>query len=380
MLVNACVGVHLIGQFLARVRTWVSSDSQIKKIIVRLIWSLGLYSHALRVYMYLTRKANAFNPGANSVHLLNQYILPQQTWNDRFSTLNRFSENSQKLATSFALPSGKPLISVIVSLYRSDKFLNQFIQNMTGQTAFDHAEFHVVSVQPSEYERSLLEEWGNRFSNVTLDFRDSRVPIYVAWNDAIKGTSAPLITNANADDLRSPDSLALQIQISSQHPGVDVFYQDVFVSLEPKFTWSVIEAVNARTNFPAVSLGVLMAGQNYPHNAPAWRRSLHDQVGYFDEQYLSAADAEFWLRCALEDKLFMKMKEVHVAYYLNPEGISTSTDSTGASEFRSILDKYEVLRAKKVQSHKENYPLASKANTLSIVEVVKNIRNRAGGN
>jgi hypothetical protein len=247
---------------------------------------------------------------------------------------------------------------------------------MTSQSAFNESEFCVVAVSPTEFERKRLTSWSDLFTNVHVVFHDRRVPIYEAWNEAIKMTSAPLITNANVDDLRSPESLAIQIAVSEQHPGVDVFYQDVYLSLSPEYDWPTVVAINARTRFPTISFGTLLKGQNYPHNAPAWRRELHVQLGYFEEKYSSAADAEFWLRCASADKLFMKLNEMHVAYYLNPEGISTAPDSKGALEFHNILKEYQEVQKAKLNKIKSGAPSSALDSTEQLIHQIKQIKSR----
>ena len=64
---------------------------------------------------------------------------------------------------------------------------------------------------------------------------------------------------------------------------------------------------------------------NLPHNHPVWRRTLHDKFGLFDEQYGSAGDWEFWLRCVKGGAQFKLIPEDLGLYYFNPSGISTST-------------------------------------------------------
>lgn len=70
------------------------------------------------------------------------------------------------------------------------------------------------------------------------------------------------------------------------------------------------------------------------------RKSLHDELGYFDTEFKSAGDYEFWMRCMDANKIFYKINEPHVAYFQNPEGISTCADTRGVQEARKILQQY----------------------------------------
>lgn len=369
-------GGRLINTLFSRLLSWARSDSHIKRVLVRSLEVLGLYRTAINFYFYLSAKLSGKHPQSSAVHLLNQYLISRETWFDRFETIKRFKSLEHAGASPSAASSKEPKIAVIVSLYRSGQFLDQFISNMSSQSAFNESEFCVIAVSPTDFERQRLTSWSNLFSNVRVVFHDLRVPIYEAWNEAIKMTSAPLITNANVDDLRSLESLAIQIAAAEQHPGVDVFYQDVYLSLSPEYNWPTVVAINARTRFPTISFGTLLKGQNYPHNAPAWRRELHSQLGYFEEKYSSAADAEFWLRCASADKLFLKLNEMHVAYYLNPEGISTAPDSKGALEFHSILKEYHEVQKAKLQKIKSVAPATALDSTDDLIDLIKRIKSQ----
>jgi hypothetical protein len=59
---------------------------------------------------------------------------------------------------------------------------------------------------------------------------------------------------------------------------------------------------------------------NSPHNAPMWRKSLHDKIGLFNTRYKSAGDYELWLRAMLDGSKFLKIEEALAAYYNNPFG------------------------------------------------------------
>jgi hypothetical protein len=63
-----------------------------------------------------------------------------------------------------------------------------------------------------------------------------------------------------------------------------------------------------------------------------WRKSVHEDVGYFNENLRSASDWEFWMRCVIAGKKFFKINDPHVVYYVNPDGISTSVAGPGIEE------------------------------------------------
>ena len=120
---------------------------------------------------------------------------------------------------------------------------------------------------------------------------------------------------------------------------MDVTYQDFFYSLDPRLSFDEVAAVGFKSELPVVTPHNLLAF-NSPHNAPMWRRKLHDEVGLFDASFKSAGDWEFWLRCISQGKSFFKLNAPHVVYFQNPEGVSTRPDTRGVEEARRIVKRY----------------------------------------
>ena len=82
---------------------------------------------------------------------------------------------------------------------------------------------------------------------------------------------------------------------------------------------------------------------NLPHNNPMWKKSLHEKHGYFDSNYRSAGDWEFFLRCTFGGENFKKINEVLGLYYFNPKGVSTNVENTSwkQQEEKEIFLKYK---------------------------------------
>jgi hypothetical protein len=235
-----------------------------------------------------------------------------------------------------------PLISVVASIFRPGEFLVPYLENMIQQTVFDRAEILCVLVCLSPQELQIAREYSERFPNIRLFEFDDRLPIYAAWNFAVRHAKGTFLTNANVDDRRRPDSFEIQAATLVDRPWADVVYQDVLYTLEAEMPWEEVQQLDFRTDMPGVTPWSLL-GMNLPHNGPMWRRSLHDELGYFDEDFQSAGDYEFWLRCVAADKVFLKVRDAHVSYYVNPNGLSTRPGGAGLREAIAIGMKYSAL-------------------------------------
>lgn len=236
-----------------------------------------------------------------------------------------------------------PRAVVLSSLYRSIDHLDAYLGNLAEQTAFAECDVCIVSVDPVDAECELIGAFADTFANVHVQYSDERIGIYEAWNTAASMSDAPYLTNANADDLRSRRSLEVQIAGLDQNPDADVVFQDIYLTLDPSMNWEQIVAMGLRTDFPDATVSTLLSGLNVPHCGPMWRRSLHDELGGFDEGFESAADWEFWIRCAAAGKTFLKLDEPSVAYFVNSDGMSRRTDGPGYTEPALVLERYRHL-------------------------------------
>ncbi len=135
------------------------------------------------------------------------------------------------------------------------------------------------------------------------------------------------------------DSFEIQAATLQTLPDVDVVYQDVHYSLEPCLPFERVATFGFCSRVPQVTPAVMLSF-NPPHNAPMWRRRLHDELGPFDTRYRSAGDYEFWLRCVAAGKVLHRVADPHVVYYQNPLGYSTRADTKGHGETREITARY----------------------------------------
>jgi hypothetical protein len=289
------------------------------------------------------------NNHLESIFVMGQKVITHQEWNELTIDYGVKDLSIDDLETSIRSKNieaqQNPIditysAAVIISLYKSEEYLLALLINILEQTAFNKCEICILSVEPSAREVELLTKLDSSFANVKLQISNERIGIYNAWNQMIRVSTAPFITNMNADDLRRHDSIQLQIDYLNRNEWADVVYQDFFYTREHGLSWDALSKIDAHSNLSTVSLYSLVArGINPPHNAPMWRRSLHNSVGYFLETLKSAGDIELWIRCKLHGLVFLKMREIHVSYFLNPTGMSTSVDTPGRSESTDIIQK-----------------------------------------
>jgi len=239
--------------------------------------------------------------------------------------------------------------SILTSIYNGKDFIESFLKDIKRQTIFEECQFIMIDANSSDYldSEKHIGPFVKEHDNVQyhkIVHEDDFVPnVYTVWNIIIRSyAESELLTNWNLDDVRHPRHLELHVKALRENPSVSLAYASVLETNEPNETFESNTA-SSLLNFPEYKIEHLFH-VNMPHNCPVWRRSIHEEHGYFDEQYFSAGDYDMWLRAACEGSVFMKIngEEPLGLYYRNPEGISSkeSTLDEAIKEVVSVKEKH----------------------------------------
>ena len=242
---------------------------------------------------------------------------------------NIYGEKVKKVDLDSVALTDIPKISFVTSMFGDEEHFEGFMKDITSQTIFeDKCELILVDCNTVENKMSeKLSSWIEKYpENIKYIDLDEDPGIYAAWNLAIKESSGDFISNANLDDRKSNKFAENLAKVLVLNPDVECVYTENLLTTSPHETFE--ENSSNGQVYPAESFSVeaLLRG-NSPHCMPMWRKSLHEKNGFFDENYKSAADWDFWLRCALNGATYHKHHEALGLYYFNPTGMSTNPDN-----------------------------------------------------
>lgn len=240
-----------------------------------------------------------------------------------------------------------PKISFITSVFKGEEFIEGFMQDITRQTIFkEKCELVLVNCNSPENEEETILKYQKLYpDNIKYIKLDNDPGIYGAWNLAIKESTGEFISNANLDDRHAPDFAEKFSKLLVLEPEIDCVYAENLITMKAHETFENNSSNNQIYPVEEFSLEAMMRG-NPPHCMPMWRKSLHDKNGWFEENYKSAADWDFWLRCAFDGSKCLKYTSEPLGlYFFNPNGLSTNPDNNSwkkKEEFQ-IFKKYQKL-------------------------------------
>lgn len=237
-------------------------------------------------------------------------------------------------------------------------YLKLFLDELPRQTIFNQIEIVLDHNEPDEEELKWVagfqEKYPGRLKHIIVNPVE---PIGASMNRCIREASAPLLSIWNVDDLRTENSL--ELMVDAFNAGADIVYGNFEVVRKFGSKKGTLTDFSAYQQKPEEFTRSMLLG---PYMA--FRKSLVEKAGYFDDQMRSGADFDLAVRLAFHGKPLMA--QGLLGYYLNEgKGASTRPDSKQALDRTAIELRYGIY-------DKIDYDLVAQATQLDLLHIYAN--------
>ena len=227
-------------------------------------------------------------------------------------------------------------ISVLTSLYRCEFFLEDYFKHLSKISGTDKIEVLLLHNDPQENEMKIINRWLPEMPFVCHIIIPQRETLYRSWNRGIALAQGEYITVWNVDDVRFPDSILQQAEALDKNPEAVIAYGDIWVSK------IYGECSGFCTNSPTDNRNKDFFKQYHISCFQMWRKSIHETVGYYDEQFKCVADFDFQIRTALH---FPFVKTAYpLGIYLEDQPHKLSANGLSNMERNVIYLRYGVYQ------------------------------------
>ena len=235
-------------------------------------------------------------------------------------------------------------------------YLKLFLEELPKQTIFDEIEVVLDHNEPDAEELLWIKEFQTKYpGRLKHIITDPVKPIGTSMNTCIREASAPYLTIWNVDDLRTEESM--EHMAEAFDAGADIVYGNFEVVRKFGSKSGTLVDFSQYENKPEEFTRSMLLGPFM-----AFRKSLCEKAGYFDEQLKSGADFDLAIRLAFNGK--QAMPQDLLGYYLNEgKGASTRPDSKQALDRTVIELRYGIY-------DKLNYDLVARATTFDIHHII----------
>lgn len=230
------------------------------------------------------------------------------------------------------------IVSAIVSLYNAECFIRGCLEDLMGQSLAAQTEIIVIDSGSEEGEGRVVREFQDKYQNIVYLRTAARETVYEAWNRGIQISRGKYITNANADDRHHTDAFAIMARALDQHPHVSLVYADLLITETENETFETCTPVG-RFRWLDWDRQKLLEGNCFMGPQPMWRRSLHEEYGFFNPHFITSGDYEFWLRIS-QTHQFLHLPIVLGLYLKSPTSIEHSNRAAQARENQQIIAAY----------------------------------------
>ena len=104
-----------------------------------------------------------------------------------------------------------PLVSVITPCFKTERYLETFLNRLPEQTFFEWAQFVLDVNAPSQLEREILDKYSRLYpERIKVLYSEEVANISTSMNRAIRNSEANFLAIWNVDDLRTNSSLEVQ--------------------------------------------------------------------------------------------------------------------------------------------------------------------------
>jgi len=245
------------------------------------------------------------------------------------------------------------------------RYVGQCIDSVLRQTATD---FEVIVVDDCSKDDSVsvIREFVDKDSSVTLIRRESNGGVSAALNTGFKAARGDYLCPLGADDLLLPWMVEKQSAYLDENPSVAAVFGMPFPMMDDGTPIQGVDRFTKPANRSREEwLVTLLEGNMLMGQTMLYRRSLHETLGYWDEKLAASNDIDWFIRIVKEHDIHVQHQPM--ACIRMRDGDKTQLSADTQSNRAGFFDDMQYIRNK----HKPEAPRIGYSGKLLIATPVK---------
>jgi hypothetical protein len=259
----------------------------------------------------------------------------------------------------------KPRVSFITSIFKGAEFMRGFLENIAVAALESGGEVILMDANSPQNEYEIFQDFIQQYPQLAHLFKYNKLDVdpglYNCWQLGIEQSCSEYVSNANLDDRRSPYQAKILLDELNKKPAYSGAASAIRANTSRNTAWYCLtdnqywfdkgykEVIDFENLHLSDSNGHVKS-QNIMHCMPVWKKSLHDEFGFFNEnEYGTSADWAFWLECTLNGSKFILVPAVLSQYYINEQSHNRINDPNGIKENKIINDYFGKAQTAFVQ-------------------------------
>lgn len=234
-----------------------------------------------------------------------------------------------------------PRVSVIMPVYNVEKYAQEAIESILGQT---YGDFELIIVNDGSVDGTaeLIEAVSKADSRIRVLHQDNR-GVSRSFNRGLELASGEYIARMDGDDVSFPDRLGLQVAHLDANTECVAVSGGVLIVDEEGDPVSISQPVARHAAIVDRLLGKVRGteGTIFVNPCAMARGSIIREIGGCRAEYEPTDDRDLWLRMSERGQLF-NLQSVLLKYRINERGISRArTLEQRRQSIRAVVDAYK---------------------------------------
>ena len=184
----------------------------------------------------------------------------------------------------------KPKLSIIMSAYNADKYIEESIRSILDQS-YKNFEFIIVNDGSNDRTLEIIDSFGIADRRIKIINQENK-GLTKTLIESVAISNGDYIARMDADDVSNINRLSTQINYLESNRSVGMLG-----------TWiNVIDSSNKVTKtvkLPSRSTTIkrrMQYGNQFVHGSVMFRKDIYEAVGGYDESFKFSQDYDLWLR------------------------------------------------------------------------------------
>ena len=243
----------------------------------------------------------------------------------------------------------KPDISVIMSVYNGETYLEEAIESIINQN-FKNWELIIINDCSTDATEQILADFSLRDERIKVHTNEVNLKLPTSLNKAISLSSGKYIARMDADDISLPDRLEKQYKFMEENPDV-ALSSCRFLTVKNGIYAS--GGAGGRCDYQAIKT-MLLVSNPILHPGVIARAEVMKRFNY-DTTLTCTEDLELWARMVTENQKIQILPECLLIYRLHDKQITSTTLERQHTEVLKIQQKYYGSMLKEMNEEMQNF-------------------------
>lgn len=266
-----------------------------------------------------------------------------------------------------------PTISVLMSVYNAEKYLDEAIQSILSQT-YKKFEFIIINDGSTDQSLEIIKKYKDKDERVILISRENK-GLIASLNEGITKARGKYIARMDADDISLPFRIEKQLQVMEHDKNIVVCGSWINI-----FGESINEKVARYFEHDKQIKANLLVSCCFAHPSVMIRKNAFTNNNIlYDERFKNAEDYYLWTQFAKVGK-FYNIPEVLLNYRFLETSITRLSDKDYSKRYNILKDIFkEALKAVDLNISEEDmkihFIISDNARTKNNKIELKRIKN-----